>query len=125
MSAIIPFSANEHIQLTPQSIVGNIATYMDTSTDVAVAFPKLTASLTRPSKNSKNSRVRLRYSLPTLETAVVGVPPKAAYENYVDITFTFNERSTSAERTIFKGDIMAILAEATIDELIVDLNMLY
>jgi len=131
MSAIIPIAVTEvtptiGLVLNPQQIQGNLATYYDTSGGVPLGFPRLTASLTRPGKGNKYSRVRVRLAIPVLEPVVnVGDAPVLGYENFADITFTFSDRSTLLQRQVMNLAFADILADTTIKALIEDLEMLY
>lgn len=130
MSAIVPISLTSvtpafDYQFNPQEINGGISTYLDTVGGIPLGYPRLTASLTRPSKGNKYSRARVRMVVPTLNTPVTGVAPSLAYENFGDVTFTFSELSSLAEREAFKAAFIAALNDVTIQALTVDLEQLY
>lgn len=130
MSAIVPISLTNvapafNFQLDPQSINGGLASYLDTSGGVPLGYPKLTASLTRPSKGSKYTRVRIRLALPVLNAAVAGQAQTLAYENFADITYTFSESSSLEDRQIVRTALEQILADVTILAMVDDLQQLY
>lgn len=110
------------VELTPQSIQGNLATYYDTSLGVPALFPKLTQSLTRPSKGVKNSRVRVRIEMPVSN----GLEPAAySYSNFADVTFTFDEKSSEEERLKLFTVFDTVMGHASTQAMIQGLNFVY
>lgn len=123
-----PTPADPAIDLlySPQSIQGNLASFADIRGGIPVGFPRLTASLVRPSKGNRNTRVRFRVVQPVLEPVVnVGEAPVLAFENYADITFTMHERSTAIQRATLCFIINGLLGDDTTLPMIVDNDMLF
>lgn len=79
----------------PQSISGNLSTYLDQTPLLAAAASKLTASISRPGKNTKNSKVRIRLEIPVMGgvTGDTVISTMAA-----DVTFTVDKLTTLTDR---------------------------
>lgn len=107
----------------PQQINGNVASFMDTTTGIPAQFPKLTASLVRSSKKSRNNRVRVRLEVPVVQT--VGGVTTYQHTNFADITFTTHENATLAERQAVVQGIALLLATPELVALSENLEMLY
>jgi len=127
MPAITPISVDQvgppafDVTFNPQQIVGALATYLDISGGIPLGYPKLSASLNRPTKSVKNTRVRIRMELPTL----TGEPATLSHSNFADITYTFDEKSTLVERQTVNDMFMLILSNATLESMIFDQENLY
>lgn len=96
----VPVSHN----FAPKSVVGNLATYVDRSPTAAVGFNVLTVSVTSPTKNSKNYRIRMKLVTPVLEVVNASTysgitpAPTKAYDIIFDSEFTLPERCTLLDR---------------------------
>lgn len=110
----------------PVAINGVVASYADRSGGIIVGYPKLTLSLTEPSKNSRNSKARFKLMLPVLEviagTTVGGITPPAskAYELMADITFTIPDRATLQNRKDLLELFKNLLDHTTIESMVQD-----
>lgn len=136
MSAIAPVVLQDEATVpntytfNPQSISGNLATYLDQTSGIPLAYNKLTTSLSRPSKTTKFSKVRIRMVFPELEPIVTeGDAPVHAFDNFADVTFSFHERATLAQRqkvrSVFQHLIQSLDATALVDDLVENLEQQY
>lgn len=109
----------------PVGIAGPLATFQERVTSgsgLAASFPQLTASLNRPSKTSRNTKVRLKLVLPVMDTVDV---TKVNHSNSADISFLLPDTSTSAERSNLLTLMSAALADAAVVAMVQDQDSLY
>lgn len=96
--------------LSPEGFIpGGIAKWVDRSSGISLGFPVFTLSSRAPTKTSRVTRVLAKYIVPTLETAVVGVPPTKAYEHVANIEFLLPERGSAAERLAFYSRTLSLM----------------
>lgn len=92
-----------------------VAKWEDRSSGIAVGFPSLTMSVRPPTKGSRLYKVTGKLSIPTLEAIsganVAGLTPaqQKAYECMGVMELLFPERSTAAEREIFRSQFISLL----------------
>lgn len=90
------------------SFSGGIRVTNTSNNEVTIAAPtapalqaSFTVSLSRPSKTSRISKVRVKLVVPVAATDLSGNPTQTkSHENSADITFLFSEKSTLAEREL-------------------------
>jgi hypothetical protein len=100
-------------------VTGNMATYTDRVSGIAVGFPVLTVSVTLPSKTSRVYKVRAKIVVPTLEVVNASTysgitpAPTKAYDCLCDINFVLPERSTLVDRKNILAYVKNLMAHAT------------
>lgn len=103
----------------PVKVTGNMATYTDRVSGIAVGFPVLTVSVTPPSKTSRVYKVRAKIVVPTLEVVNASTysgitpAPTKAYDCLCDINFVLPERSTLVDRKNVLAYVKNLMAHAT------------
>lgn len=116
---------------SPVQISGNVASYADRLSGVAVGYPHITASMVRPSKTSRLTKVRLRCVMPVLETlgtnTVTGIVPQPtkAYDVTADLTFILPERSGLQHRQDILAFAKGMLNDAVLSQLILTNETIY
>jgi hypothetical protein len=80
-------------------------------------------------KTPENRKVRLKLQCPVVQTETInGVStPKVVRSNWVDVVFTFNRASSTAEREVLIGQIADALtaSQTMLDGVVTDLQDLY
>jgi len=110
---------------------GNVLT--DTVTTIEVGPPTaavlqstLTISLSRPSKTSRISKVRIKLVSPVAALDAVGAPTNIkSHENSADVTYLFSEKSTQDERQDLDVMFRALLDDAPSYLVIQQLKSMY
>jgi|SwirhirootsSR1_FD_contig_111_137615_length_3210_multi_2_in_0_out_0_2 hypothetical protein len=94
---------------TPKDIVDGVATVVET-TGVPVGNSRLSLSLRETNGNGGRYKAQLKLAVPVVATEVInGVSsPKVVRTAYADVTFTFDQTSSEAER----NDLVGMLADA-------------
>lgn len=116
---------------SPATIKGDVAAYEDRALGVSIGYPRVTASVARPSKTSRLSKVRLKVVVPVLEavtgTNLTGVTPPAAvaYTTSADIVFMLPERSNLNQRQALLYLVQSLLAAAEVSALVVNNESIY
>lgn len=115
----------------PASIQGGVAIYEDRSGGVNIGFSRVSASVARPSKTSRLSKVRLKLNVPVLEavtgTNITGITPPAAvaYSVSADVTFILPERSTLGDRQKLLFLMQSLLAAVETTALVTNNESIY
>lgn len=84
---------------------------------IQVGYPTLTLSVRKPTRQSRLTRITVKFSLPTLEvtapTTVTGIQPAPtrAYDHSVIMEFFLPERGTEAERTAFLSHVISLFVK--------------
>lgn len=95
-----------------------VAKWADRVGGIALGFPTVSLSLRSPSKDSRNYKLTLKVAVPTLEvtspSTMTGIQPAPtlAYLPIADVSLTFSERSTLAERKNLNAYLKNMLAHA-------------
>ncbi|DAD52751.1 TPA_asm: coat protein [ssRNA phage SRR7976325_15] len=114
----------------PRDIKGSVATFEDRSSGVALGYPVLTVGISRPSKTSPLTKVRLKIQVPVLETVgtvyVGNTPaPVKAYETGFDGTFFLPMRGGLQDRKDIHAYVKNFLASAFCDAIVQQLESVY
>jgi hypothetical protein len=96
----------------PVSITGNMASWLDQTPGVPLAYSKLTASISRPSKTNHNSKTRIRLEVPVMVATPASGSPEVSHIMIADVTFTSSELATDAERQSLLGVFNTLLTNA-------------
>lgn len=98
-----------------------------TTSNKAVALqPTLTMSISRPSKTSRISKVRVKLVVPVAALDINGVSTNIkSHENSADTTYLFSEKSTEAERAELDAIFASMLGFGPFPEVIRQLKSMY
>lgn len=116
---------------SPESNSGLEANYAERTSGISLGYPKLKLNMQLAEKNKPLNKVRVRFSVPKLETisgsttAGLTPAPRLAYVATFDGTFIFHERATKQERKDLRVLLANILANASVVEVIDDLAPVY
>lgn len=118
----------------PDSIVGDVASWLDRSNGIAIGFPNLSVSLRKPSKKSTSRmyNVTIKLVVPTLEvtspstsTGIQPAPTRAFDCTFIG-TFLVPERAAKSNRQDLLAYVKNLMTNATmIKPLIEDLESVY
>lgn len=117
----------------PVNLTDGVQFYADQSSGVSLGFPKVSHQLRVPASNgrrsdvSRNYRLKLKVTLPemeTLGTADSGLtpPPTKAYESIFTGEFVLPERASSAHRADLLAYVRNYLADAIVTSFVEDLE---
>lgn len=110
----------------PRDIVNNVAT-LEESTGVPVGDNRITVSLTRTASGRR--KATMKGSFPVVQTQTVGgvSNPVVVRTAYFDLSFTFEETSTEAERKDVVGMLASALdpSKALINSVVTKLQAIY
>lgn len=88
--------------------------------------PKLTVSISQPSKTSRISKVRVKLVVPVAVLDVNGVATNVkSHENSADTTYLFSEKSTEAERAELDAIFASLDSASPFPEVIRQLKSMY
>ncbi len=109
------------------NVMHDTVTNIDVGPATAAALQStLQISLSRPSKTSRLSKVRIKLVQPVAALDAVGVPTNIkSHENSADVTYLFSEKSTDVERQNLDVMFRAILDDAPSYAVIQQLKSLY
>jgi len=98
-----------------------------TTSNKALALqPTLTMSISRPSKTSRISKVRIKLAVPVAALDVNGISTNVkSHENSADITYLFSEKSTDGERAEVDALFAATIGTSSFQEVIRKLKSMY
>lgn len=101
--------------LSPDGLAApGVYKWVDRQGGIQVGFPNLTISMRKPTRESRLSRVTVKYSLPTLAvtapTTSTGIQPapELAYSHTAIAEFFMPERGTLAERNAFISQFLSL-----------------
>jgi len=83
---------------------GGIGKWVDRSGGIALGYPTVTMGVRPPTKDSRLTKVSMKFFYPVLETVdpATGIfGPKLAYTLQAHVDITVPERATTAEKTAF------------------------
>jgi len=107
--------------LSPDGLAApGVYKWVDRAGGIQVGFPNLTVSMRKPTRDSRLTRVTIKYSFPTLATTApttstgIQPAPEKAYDHSVVMEFFLPERGTLAERESFFSQVLSLFV-ATIN----------
>lgn len=109
----------------PQSIIGNLSTFIDQTNDIPAAYSKLTGSISRPSKTSKNTRSRIRLEIPVMDSATGLIVTDTMI---ADLTVTCGQTTALNDREVLAQAFLAVLGTSgtgMLDDLVVTQKQYY
>ena len=112
---------------TPASNQSGLSTWYDyEGAQTPAALPKLTVSVSQPSKTSKLFKTRVKLAVPVPKQDVNGVVINAVdHQNSVDITFLSADSATKLERTFLLNAAVGLLQNALLKEVVEDARSIY
>lgn len=123
-TAVLKDSADVDHNFTPDGIQGNVATLVE-STGVPIGNKSISISLTRTAAGRRKAVVKAVF--PVVQDAVVsGVSrPTIVRAAYADITFSFDQTSSTLERKDVIAYMKSLFGTAMFDDVAADLQPLY
>lgn len=108
-----------------------VASYENRTSGIQIGYESLSVGFRRANTKSRNNKVTVRLSLPTLEvtspSTMTGIQPQPtkAYDVFASVDFVFPERCTTAERSNIRQMLIDALGEAAVASVIENLESIY
>ncbi len=128
MLAMEPLSSKDNIvTYTGGTVVTDQVTHVvEPVPTVAALQSTVTVSISRPSKTSRISKIRVKLVVPVAALDADGKPTSVkSHENSADITYLFAEKSSLKERRWLDTEFRGLLADGPFSDVIQQLKSMY
>lgn len=112
-------------------VTNGVASWEERSGGIPIGYSRLSTSLRRPAKGSRNFKVVTKVQLPVLEvtspSTATGIQPAPtkAYELFATMEFTIPERASAADRANLLAYAKNALANSLISAEVKDLDNIW